>query len=421
MVIMVDQSVLKTLPKGPGVYLFKDEDGHIMYIGKATCLYDRVKSYFQNHHNDHKADALIVHASTIDHIVTNNETEALLLEAQLIKDQQPRFNVLLKDGQPFVYLLFTKEEVPTFKLVRNKKERGDYIGPFLYKRDARAVFNLLLRTFRLGMCKVRIAQGCLDFHLGLCAGNCRDNFDQVDYLFRLELARKALQYDQQGYQQILQERINAYNKQLLFEKSREMIDYLQSFQAIVEIIKNRFSFRKYKHEIFITTAKLETDIYAQAQEQLAQTFGLTKPIEVIDCFDISHFQSSYLVGSCIRFVKGKPEKNKFRRFKIKTLVEQNDYAALQEIVQRRYRQGDLPDLVLIDGGKGQLSAIVAIENRVPLIALAKQEETIFSSATPGGIKLDVHTSMAKLLIQLRDYAHHFAVSYHRVARKKGLA
>ena len=126
------------------------------------------------------------------------------------------------------------------------------------------------------------------------------------------------------------------------------------------------------------------------------------------------------MGSCIRFTHGKPEKNKFRRFKITTLTEQNDYAALQEIIQRRYRHDDLPDIILIDGGKGQLHAAQAVMPQATIISLAKQEEIIFASILPDGYKLDLQTSLGRLLIAIRDYAHHFAISYHKLLRKKGM-
>ncbi|HLJ31346.1 MAG TPA: hypothetical protein VKU36_02830, partial [Candidatus Babeliales bacterium] len=133
------------------------------------------------------------------------------------------------------------------------------------------------------------------------------------------------------------------------------------------------------------------------------------------------FQSSYLVGSCVRFTDGKPEKSCFRHFKIKTLIEQNDYAALQEIIQRRYRdKNDLPDLIVIDGGKGQLSAAYAVLPGAPIVSLAKREETIYGPQFPDGIRLDIQTDVGKLLIALRDYAHHFAISFHRLKRKKSL-
>ena len=147
---------------------------------------------------------------------------------------------------------------------------------------------------------------------------------------------------------------------------------------------------------------------------------LASPPRSIDCFDVSHFQSTALVGSCVRFYDGIPQKNAFRRFKIKTLTEQNDYEALKEIVSRRYKnQDELPDLVVIDGGKGQRNAVLPLLKNSTCVSLAKREERLFSDSYPEGYVLDVHTPVGKLLISLRDYAHHFAITYHRLLRSKG--
>lgn len=154
---------------------------------------------------------------------------------------------------------------------------------------------------------------------------------------------------------------------------------------------------------------------------LQKFLGFATPVRTVDCFDISHFQSSYLVGSCVRFTDGKPERAMFRHFKIKTLTEQNDYAALQEIIQRRYKNNtDIPDLIVIDGGKGQLSAAQHVLPGAPLVSLAKREETLYGPQFPQGVRLDLQTNVGRLLIALRDYAHHFAISYHRLKRKKSL-
>jgi excinuclease ABC subunit C len=152
---------------------------------------------------------------------------------------------------------------------------------------------------------------------------------------------------------------------------------------------------------------------------LQKLLELPERPETIDCFDISHFQSSYLVGSCIRFKDGLPDKNNFRRFRIKTLTQQNDYAALQEIVSRRYKNpADAPHIVLIDGGKGQLSSVQQLFPGLLCISLAKREELLHTPLHPEGIHLDIQTPLGQLLIYLRDYAHHFAISYHRLLRTK---
>jgi len=420
----------KPFPKAPGVYLFKDESGHIIYTGKAKCLQKRVQSYFSKQKTDWKVKALIDESVDIEYIVTKNETEALLLEAQLIHDQKPKFNVLLKEGQPFVYILFPAargDVLPTVELVRNKKKKGKYFGPFLQKMQARSAFRYLITTFRLHLCNKKMKNGCLDFHIGLCAGNCKKDFDRPAYLFRLQLAQDALKNNHKVLLESLQNQIVKYNTNLEFEKAMHLQEYVENLDVILHTLRTKFSETKYQDSIFKKTAPV--DLQKIPQEHISEEFqeflGLDKPIQKIDCFDISHFQSNSIVGSCVRFTNGRPTKNSFRKFKIRTLTKQDDYAALQEVVSRRYKSYlsqdggadcDLPDLVLVDGGKGQLHAVQKIIPYIPCISLAKREERMFGPGFPDGVVLDVKTSIGKLLIALRDYAHHFAINYHRARR-----
>lgn len=409
----------KTIPKASGVYYFKDKDGIVLYVGKAKSLADRVNSYFQKGHA-WKVVSLVEEYADIDYILTKNETEALLLEAQMVKEHKPKYNVLLKEGQPFVYILFTiHDPVPTIEIVRNKKKKGTYFGPFLHKKQARGVAQYLTETFRLRLCNKKIANGCLDFHIGKCAGSCMAAFDMNDYLFRINLAIDILQKNHKKSLKDLQEKLKECNKSMAFENSRRLASYIENLDTIFETIETRFNEKKYEHDIFIATTPTSIKPRDEALHELSSFLNINKEIRTIDCFDISHFQSSYLVGSCIRFSNGVPDKNNFRRFKIKTLQTQNDYAALQEIVLRRYRNHqDIPDLVVIDGGKGQLSAVQAVLPNATIISLAKREETIFSNNLPEGKTLDIHSAVGQLLIAIRDYAHHFAITYHKLRRKK---
>lgn len=422
----------KPLPKAPGIYLFKDALDRIIYIGKAKNIEKRVKSYFSKQKTDWKVQSLLAEHATIDYILTKNETEALLLEAQLVKEHQPKFNVLLKEGQPFLYLVFTDPGISglsRLELVRNKELKGLYFGPFLHKQQARKVYSYLLETFQLNLCNKKVENGCLDFHLGRCAGNCRSDFDVDGYNFRLQLAHNALKKDRQGLLKALQEKMAYYSQRLEFEKAQHVQEYLENLDVIVHTIETRFTETKYHYEIERKTIPhtLNTVSDERVPYKLAEQLGLASPVSVIDCFDISHFQSNELVGSCVRFVGGVPDKSKFRHFKIRTLVQQNDYAALQEIVSRRYKyylqgvdatESDLPDLVLIDGGKGQLGAVQAVLPEIPCVSLAKREETLFGLRYPEGRKLDIHVPEDKLLIAMRDYAHHFAINYHRLSRNR---
>jgi len=413
----------KTLPKAPGVYLFKDRSGCVIYTGKAKNIHKRVQSYFSKQKVDWKVQSLLQEHADIDYILTKNETEALLLEAQIVRAHKPKFNVLLKEGQPFVYILFTKPKtaLPRVELVRNKKKAGKYFGPFLHKRQARSAYRYLVETFRLNLCKQKIANGCLDYHIGLCAGNCREDFDQNGYLFRLQLAQDALKNNHRKLVKTIKQQIELYNKELQFEKAMHLYEYLDHLDIILHTLQTKFSESKYQELIFKKTVPIEPAKLANEPVAITlQNFlGLEKPIRTIDCFDISHFQSNSIVGSCVRFTDGSPDKDFFRKFKIRTLKRQNDYAALQEIVARRYRhQESLPDLVLIDGGKGQLYAVQEVLPDVACISLAKREERVFGPRFPEGIVLDVQESVGKLLIALRDYAHHFAISYHRTSRSR---
>ena len=415
----------KPFPKAAGVYFFKDKAGIIIYVGKAKSLKARVTSYFKKTY-DWKVEMLIGEHTDVDYILTKNETEALLLEAQMVQEHKPKYNVLLKEGQPFLYILFTSKAMPTIEIVRTRKQKGTYFGPFLYKRQAREVARFLIKTFNLALCNKKIANGCLDYHLGRCSGSCLPTFDATDYHFRINLAQEVLKKDHKKFKDSVKEKIRDYNKQLAFEKSKRLSYYLENLDPIFETIKTRFHEDKYKDEIFVAGTPTQIENYKEVGIELAAFLGLEKPIKTIDCFDISHFQSTYIVGSCIRFTGGMPEKDKFRRFRIRTLTQQNDYAALQEIVSRRYKDGfdrlttngfDLPDLIVIDGGKGQLNAVQSLYPQTHFIALAKAEETVYSTQIREGKKLDVKTKPGKILIAIRDYAHHFAVSYHRLRRK----
>jgi excinuclease ABC subunit C len=549
----------KKLPSLPGVYLFKNIDNQILYIGKAKNLKNRITSYFQNNDNL-KNLALLENSSKIEHIATKSELEAMLLEAELIKANQPKFNILLKDGQPFLYIMIPSntKKLPELKIVRNKKTKGTYFGPFLEKTSTRKVYNFLLKTFKLKLCSQKIENGCLDYHMGLCAGNCKPNFNEKNYLQRLELAKLSLQKGHSKFLKYLEAEILKNNTKLNFEKSKELYEYLKAFKIIFNNLDENYSFKNpnnslitkdiwilsedkkslflfkekntslSKKQLFvfpfikkenktskinslpihstsqkiysfnaneynilekskanssinyieyitsyyqnfncantiltnfdikkdekdllekflkkfhkkdqpvniikpkdghlynlIKLAKINVDQYLEKQKDLATSlqnlFKLDKEIHTIDCFDISHKQGTFMVGSCVRFKDGQPDKKNFRHFKIKTVHQSDDYASLQEIVKRRYKNPqNIPDLVLIDGGKGQLNSVIKVLPNANIASLAKREETIFSQNIPLGKILNIQNYTSQVLIALRDYTHHFAISYHKKLSK----
>lgn len=413
----MNKTLHKIIPTLPGVYFFKDISGTVIYIGKAKNLRHRVHSYFQKNNRDWKVDAILDQYHDLEFIITKNETEAMLLEADLIQKYKPQFNTIFKDGQPFLYILFTNDELPRSMVVRNKKKKGGYFGPFLHKVQARSVHHFIMNTFKLNICNKKIANGCLDYHLGICPGTCKPDFDKNAYLFQLELAKDVLKLKDKKFIERIEQQLKTYTQNLEFEKAKHLCKYLENVETIFQTIKTKYSAKKFKTDVFVATTPAPTN--QAAWDEIKNLLGTKNQIRTIDCFDISHFQSRYIVGACVRFTNGIPDKNKFRRFRIKTLAQQNDYAALQEIVSRRYKDNnEIPDLILIDGGKGQLSAIQPLFPDTLIASLAKREERLFSIAHPEGIILDVKTAAGKQLIALRDYTHHFAISYHRLKREK---
>jgi excinuclease ABC subunit C len=511
-------SFLKKLPTSPGVYLYKNDDDEVMYIGKAKNLKKRGAQYIQSLGRDVKTDTIFQLSTHVDFVITETELEALFLEAHLINTHKPCCNVLLKTGQPFVYLFIPSQgSLPELEIVRNQKFKGSYFGPFLEKGAARRVFTFLIKTFRLRLCNKKISNGCIYYHMGQCAGSCRDDFDKSAYLDRLELAKKSLRQGHRKFLTDLAAQIRVCNEKMEFEKSRELHRYFLAFESVFEALESRrlgleqaghkhiwvlandqsslwvFDERdgvlKKKHAFFFPLADgdVSSDIldehflgfyrvYAPVQTILInfelaqaiddyQTFlqewhtketqiSIVQPKQghfaslmrlaqvhvqqdlekqatlarslklllklpheprTIDCFDISHKQGTFMVGSCVRFKDGKPDKENVRRFHIKTVHQIDDYASLREIVGRRYRDAkNIPDLIMIDGGKGQLNAVIDLFPGAHFISLAKREETVFSKNLPAeGKRLDQKTYAAQALIALRDYAHHFAISFHR--------
>lgn len=404
----------KNFPTSSGVYFFKDADNAILYIGKAKVLKNRILSYFSS--NDHKVIELLKQAIDVEVITTNNEIEALFLEAQLIKQHQPPFNRLLKDGNPYLYIFFSHEKIPTISTTRIKKKKGEYFGPFLTKRDAQSVVEYLKKNLQLNVCNKKIDSGCLQYHINICAGSCKQDFDELFYKFRLNIARQILENQYIQAQEQLTAEIELNNKNLNFERSAHLVNYQHHLTSIVKTLETLKTTKFTNIKTEYDTKKDTSNI--NLLSDLKKRLGLKKIPYRIDCFDISHMQSQSIVGSCVRFLNGKPDKKNFRHFGIKSLIEQNDYAALAEIVARRYKKSEnIPDLIIIDGGKGQLNATKHLAGPAEIISLAKREETVFFPDNEKTIVLDIHQATDRLILEIRDYAHHFAISYHRKKQK----
>lgn len=399
----------ENITQSPGVYLFYNQHQEVIYIGKAKSLAKRIASYFNNP-DEHKVSMILQEATNIQTIPVSSEIEALYLEVDLVKKYQPKFNVLLKEGNPFVYLLFSSGTVPTLSVVRTKQKKGTFVGPFLTKKIAHSVFNFLMKTFKLNLCKKKIEHGCLQYHIGICAGFCSKNFDLDFYITRLTIAKNFMTKTPSAVLKDIEQQMILASKNREYEKAKSLLEYKNNFEKLI-----------------YTLEKLKTMPSKQAAKSKSQSLPLLIDIKqrlhlqhipfVIDCFDISHLQGQAIVGSCIRYVHGQPEPKSFRRFEVKTLQGQDDYAALAEIVQRRYKtKTNYPNLIVVDGGKGQISAIKPFIGTAELVGLAKREETIITADFKHFITLDVHRPEDLLLLQIRDKTHHFAISYHRKKR-----
>ena len=511
------QTALRALPHTPGVYIFKTNIDEILYIGKAKNLHNRCSSYLSPKADDLKGITIASSATNFEYIPTSTELAALLLEAELIQHHRPPLNVLLKDGQPFLYFLITQEELPRLVLARTKKQRGTYFGPFIEKGPIRSLHTFLLKTFRLETCARKMQNGCLRYHMGICAGTCLPNFDLAEYKERLHLVKKLLTRGNREVFEAIDQLIAHHNEKMEFEISQKLVaakQNLESFLAnkssVLDLTNSLDQFTSrhlwitHKNQVFLLDEKklkftirytfladldepldtylvtyyqqhqppreiilnhdatdtsliknflstrwnLENPPYisssvgphlehimrlaelyiinkglitTESTKELQDFLNLQTPPHIIDCFDISHMQGQNIVGSCVRFVDGVPDKAGCRKFIIRSLTNQNDYAALQEIVSRRYKSAEeLPDLVLIDGGKGQLSAVNAIFDAAQTASIAKREERIFASTLlPEGKLVNKRSKAGKTLMAIRDYAHHFAISFHRKKKFQG--
>lgn len=282
---MATPEYVRSLPQLPGIYVFKDKDGSILYVGKAKQLRNRVSSYFQKQ-DDWKVQELIKEHVTVEHILTKNEVEALMLEAQLIRSYKPKYNVLLKYSNPFVYLVITAGELPELQFVRLKKSKGIFFGPFLYKKKARSSYEYLMRSLKLRLCNNKIEHGCLDYHLGLCAGNCLPTFNKDEYLVRLTIAQRLLEGNYEECHAMLTERIKEHNTKLEFEKSKRLSSYLQDLSSLFEALQTGFTERKYEKDIAVVSTAVSKKIERplEALGALQKLLELPERPETIDCF-----------------------------------------------------------------------------------------------------------------------------------------
>jgi len=514
---MVD---LSRLPDNPGCYQFKDKSGKIIYVGKAKNLKKRVSSYFQKKNHDLKTQVLVENIVSYDFIVTDNESEAFLLENNLIKKYRPKYNINLKDSKRYAYIMITKENFPRLILSRKKSDKGTLYGPFVSAARRDYIIKFLRKTFKLRTCRTFPKRPCLRYHLGLCDAPCIGLINKKDYDHRIDRIKFILKgktsqlikqmtsdmkkaSEEKKFEQaiVLRDEIEAIswlNEKQKMEREKEydedMINYLVKddkvylmlFNVHHGLIENKidFVFDYYKNflEDFITQYYSENNVpkkliipeeteesvegflsekkgskvivhipkngeYAKLLDlikknieirffrndktlsDLKDKLRLKKRPKIIECFDISHLSGTSMVASMVQFRNGRPKNSNYRRFKIRTVEGIDDFRSIAEVVRRRYTRllkedSEFPDLIVVDGGKGQLTfannELKKLGIKIPIISIAKKHEEIFVPGLKNPLNIQKETDASKLIQQIRDEAHRFAITYNRLLRKKKL-
>lgn len=530
---------LQTLPDNPGVYQYYDKEGKILYVGKAKNLKKRVTSYFNKIHDNAKTNVLVRKIASIQHIVVVNEADALLLENNLIKKLQPRYNVLLKDDKTYPWICIKKEPFsrifPTRKMV---KDGSEYYGPYTNFKTVNTLLDLIKELYPLRTCQYDLSESniragkfkvCLEYHIGNCKGPCEGLESLTHYQGQIEAVRQILKGNFKDSLKDFKRIMQRYASEMLFEeaqKIKEKIEILENYQSKSTVFNPKISnvdvfsivadetmayvnFLQISHGAIIRSHTLELKkkldesdeellelgvvelrerFHLQSKEvilpfliDLGETVKVTVPqlgdkkqilelslrnakyyrleqlkqIQIVDperhtnrimaqmkkdlrlaveprhieCFDNSNIQGTNPVSACVVFKDGKPSKKDYRHFNIKTVEGPNDFASMEEVVYRRYKRlldenQPLPQLIIIDGGKGQLSSALkslddlGLRGKIAIIGIAKRLEELFYPGDSVPLYLDKKSETLKIIQQLRNEAHRFGITHHRDKRSK---
>lgn len=530
---------LKTLPESPGVYQFFDAEDKILYVGKAVNLKKRVSSYFTKTHQNGKTRVMVRKIRSLKHIVVPTESDALLLENNLIKEHQPRYNVLLRDDKSYPWLCIKNERFPRIFPTRKRINDGsEYFGPYTQMRTVRALLDLIksvypLRTCNYDLSEEKIRAGkykvCLEYHLGNCLGPCEGFQDEAAYQRQVDDIREIIKGNFRTSLNYFRNRMNHLASDMQFEAAqvmKEKIEVLENYQVKSTVVHPKISnvdvfsivsdpthayinYMQISHGLIVRSHTLEIrkklqesdeDLLALAivdlrarfesdckevylpfevplspdikirvpkvgdkrkivalsernarffrqerfkqikitdpdrhttrlMEQMKRDLRLSGEPRHIECFDNSNIQGSHPVAACVVFRDGKPSKKEYRHYNIKTVTGPDDFASMGEVVHRRYRrlldEGEsLPQLVVIDGGKGQLSAALeslerlGLRGQVAIIGIAKRLEEIYFPLDPIPLYLDKKSESLRVVQQLRNEAHRFGITFHRKKRSK---
>ncbi|MDD3905921.1 MAG: excinuclease ABC subunit UvrC [Candidatus Omnitrophica bacterium] len=404
---------VRALPGSPGVYIMKDDDGQVLYVGKACNLKKRVSSYFQlGKKLNERLERLVRSVKDIEYLPASTEAEALIYENSLIKRLDPKYNVALRDDKSYPMLKLTANETfPRLFITRKRSDDGAvYYGPYSNAKLLKQAVIILRQIFPLRTCGKMPKSVCLDYHIKQCLGPCAGYVSDAEYAGIVAELKLFLEGRRAELLKSLAKKMAAASVKEDFEKAAELRGRIESLSAIKE-----------DHISYKPLGELD---------ELRKILEIGRSLDVIEAFDVSNIMGSEAVGSMVCFHKGKPNKNEYRRFKIAGVSGIDDYAMMREIVRRRYSRlseehGRMPDLILIDGGRGHLAAAsgeleqLGLAN-IPAIGIAKEFEHIYVRGKKSPIVLPGESKALHLLERIRDEAHRFAISYHKKLRSKKL-
>jgi len=425
---------IATFPKAPGVYLMKDAEGRVLYVGKAKDLRSRVSSYFQpgaDLLNTRGPDIcrMVYKVADIDVIECDTEVDALIKESRLIKDIQPPHNAMLKDDKTFPYIeITTGDDFPGVFITRTPRLKGSKLyGPFLSATGIRDAINALQKVFKYRTCELEILDGdetrrffrpCLLHAINQCTAPCAAMISKEDYKKDITRLKKFLASKRSVVLRQMEKEMQQAADDLRYEEAAKLRDRIKAIQSLSLSGDVR---EDVQPEVFYVDPR-------EGLEKLADLLGLESPPRSMECVDIAHLQGEETVGGLICFIDGKPFKSGYRRFQIKGVEGVDDYASIREVIRRRYRyaaDGEelFPDVILIDGGLGQLHAGMEVFDEMDMkppmvISLAKREEEVYIQARTAPVRLPRNNPALRILQQMRDEAHRFAQHYHHMRRRK---
>jgi excinuclease ABC subunit C len=423
---------VKQFPPSPGVYLMKDAQGVVLYIGKAKNLRSRAGHYFTKAGAEDKRTAdLVKLIADVDFVPADSEVDALLLEARLVKDVRPRFNVDLKDDKTFPYLqIRIREEFPRVEFTRTPRRHGVRLyGPFTSARTLRQAMQVLQRLFQFRTCSLDIRSDderwrwfrpCLLHSIRQCTAPCNFRVTREEYRKQIRKLRLVMEGKKHRLIAEMEKEMQEASAALLFEKAARLRD---DVEALKKLGQRGDADRDVQPEVFPIDPK-------KGLLGLRKALGLEKTPRTIEGVDVAHLGGSETVASLVHFIDGLPFKPGYRRYRIQSVRGVDDFASIREVVTRRFRrlsrkEETYPDILLIDGGKGQLSAaldafqLLGLEPPT-LISLAKREEEIYRPGNSEPLRLSRHSAALRLLQYVRDEAHRFAQHYHHILRRKKL-